>query len=118
MMLAWMAAASAAPATTEALDLELQRRRRSGTWLTVGGLAAVAGGVSVMTIGRGKPGELSEETLLVSDVRSLSGGLLLIGGITTAIVGANHLAEARAIRREQGLALSVTPSRLALVGWF
>lgn len=93
--------------------------RRTGTWMTAGGLVAAGGGVAIMSVGRGRSGEISTESLLESDLRSVGGGILLIGGITSTIIGVQHFAEAHSLRREErGLTLSILPTRVSLSGRF
>ena len=71
---------------------------RAGLIEVGAGLGAMTGGLVVMLVGRGEPGEISTETQFVSDVRSAGGAVLTIGGFTTTLVGGNNLARARGYR--------------------
>lgn len=117
----WCATWAAAAPPPPVIDPEVERQRyqRRGAVLTTIGAVSVAGGFSIMTIGRGRPGEISTETQLVSDLRSGGGAALLLGGATALILGVRDLNEAHAIRREQkALTLTVGPDRLVLAGRF
>lgn len=120
MIFTVLTAAWAAPLPPP-VDLAAQERheRKTGIWMTTTGVLLAGGGVAVMSVGRGDPADISEETLLVSDLRSAGGAALLLGGITTTVIGTTHLAEARTLRREQrGLTFTFGGNHLALSGRF
>ncbi|MEZ4238298.1 MAG: hypothetical protein R3F59_19530 [Myxococcota bacterium] len=77
---------------------QAQRYHDAGVAASVGGAAAMAGGVVVLLVGRGKRGELSDESQLVDDVRSIGGLGLVIGGLTSVLVGGDRLGKAHALR--------------------
>ena len=79
-------------------------------WLEVGlGTAGVVGGLSVMLLGRGEPGEISDEEPLEHEARTLSGGVLVVVGITSVLVGANQLGKAKSLREKASLSAVVVP---------
>jgi hypothetical protein len=90
----------------EARGARAQRHRRLGTAALVGGTAATAGGLVVLLVGRGRPGELSKESQAVSDVRSIGGAGLVITGLTVGLVGGSEIGKARALERGQVAALA------------
>jgi hypothetical protein len=117
----WCATWAAAAPPPPVIDLEVERHRYQtrGAVLTTLGAVSAAGGFSLMSIGRGRSGEISTETQLESDLRSGGGAALLIGGAAGLILGVRDLNEAHAIRREQkALTLTVGPDRLVLAGRF
>lgn len=104
--------AQASPPDPEALTPEaaLARARnlqRAGLLEITAGTAATAGGLVVMLVGRGPPGEISTETQAVSDLRSIGGSSLLLGGLLTTLVGGDTLGRAKTAR-ETARALSVS----------
>jgi hypothetical protein len=112
-------AAAAPPPVVPDPEAELHRYRSRGAVLTTIGAVSVGGGFALMSVGRGRSGEISSETQLESDLRSAGGGFLMIGGAAGLILGIRDLNEAHAIRREQkALTLTVGPDRLVLAGRF
>lgn len=115
-----------APTPADEAEILALKHRNLG-WAEVGGgSAAVVAGVCVLVVGRGKAGELSDETLIVSDLRSAGGAVLGIGGLTAVFLGFNQFSRARAIRESamDPVTFAVTPAigpsqaGLAVVGSF
>jgi hypothetical protein len=100
---------------------ELLQDARRLTWtggLELGaGAGLLAGGVVVMLVGRGEPGSISTETQATSDIRSIGGATMLIGGLAFTLVGGNALSRASALR-EQAHSLQVTLGPGGLQGQF
>jgi hypothetical protein len=100
MWFVWtMRAALADDPAVEDSEARARALSRVGAVELTTGIAALAGGVVVMIVGRGSPGEISNESQRVSDLRSAGGAALIIGGFTTALVGGNNLGRARGYRR-------------------
>ncbi|MEQ1572254.1 MAG: hypothetical protein ABMA64_41905 [Myxococcota bacterium] len=99
MVVLWLAGSAVAAEPSRTADEWADRFRRSGSWATAGGATSLVAGVLVLSVGR-PPGELSDETQSVSDLRGLSGGVLLVGGLTSGLIGLNHLSESRAWREQ------------------
>ncbi len=90
--------------------LQQSKRQRRAGWLEIGGGATlVSGGLALMIAGR-PSGELSTEDPTVHELRTMSGIGLLLGGVTTMIVGTDSLRQAASSREA---ALSVTPEPVA-----
>ncbi|MEQ1503516.1 MAG: hypothetical protein ABMB14_14865 [Myxococcota bacterium] len=107
-------------ATTAAEDdAEARRIATTGALEVVGGAGAVAGGLVVLLVGRGAPGEVSTESQAVSDARSVGGSLLLISGLASTLVGVNQLQKAHTLRvRQAAVALDERGARLVVGGVF
>ena len=92
-------------------SLEAQANRK----MTAGGLelglgcAAVVGGLSVMLLGRGEPGAISDEEPFEQEARTLSGGVLVVAGLTSVLVGANQISKARSLRERASVSATVLP---------
>ena len=85
-------------------------RALTAGWLGVGlGTAAIVGGMSVMLLGRGEPGAISDEEPVEHEVRTLSGGVLVVAGITSVLVGGNQLGRAKSLREKAALSAVVVP---------
>jgi len=85
-------------------------RALTAGWLEVGlGTAAVVGGLSVMLLGRGEPGAISDEEPLEHEVRTLSGGVLVVAGLTSVLVGGNQLGKAKSLREKASVTAVVVP---------
>jgi hypothetical protein len=73
------------------------------------GTAAIAGGLTLMLVGRGQAGDISDEEPFVHEARTIGGGVLIIAGITTVLVGANHLSKAKDMREREKVTTLVVP---------
>lgn len=100
---------------------QARRYRRNGAWQLGLGTLAVAGGFGLLTIGR-PSNQISTETDVVREVRDISGVLLLIGGVTSAVVGVNSFERARQAKAsaQVGIAPLLVPQGggLTVVGRF
>lgn len=114
---------SSAWAADPAVDADTRARQlnRTGAIEVTAGVAALASGVTVMLVGRGVPGEISTESQRTSDLKSVGGAVLLIGGFTTTLVGGNTLGKAHALREQVAVGAIIDPhggGGLRIVGTF
>lgn len=91
-------ATAASTAPVDEVELEARRHVKTGTIELAAGGTSIVAGVIVLLAGRSKGGELSDEPLFVADLRSTSGALLGIGGLTFTLLGLNQLGRAREVR--------------------
>jgi hypothetical protein len=115
--------AEPAPAPPPPSPEELRQDARRLTWTggleLGGGLAALAGGTVLLLVGRGEPGSISTETQATSDMRSVGGAGLIIGGLAFSLVGGNTISRGMALREQaNSLQVSVAPGGLRLQGRF
>jgi hypothetical protein len=85
--------------SAEELRAEARKRTTRGAVEVGVGLAAAAGGVFVLSYQRGDTG-VSHEDPWVMDLRSAGGAALLIGGLTTVVIGGNDVSVGRRLRLE------------------
>src|SRR5688572_4082468 len=91
------------------LDAQANRALTVG-WLEVGiGTAAIVGGLSVMLVGRGAPGEISDEEPLEHEARTLTGGVVIIAGITSVLVGGSQIGKAKSLREKASASAMIVP---------
>jgi hypothetical protein len=75
------------------------------------GSAAVLGGIALMIVGRGAPGEVSDESNAAHDARTLGGSVLVIAGLTTVALGIDSLSRGARLREQatRGTTVHVSP---------
>jgi hypothetical protein len=105
----------------DALLAEARRHStRGGAWITSGSLA-LGGGVAVLLVRKGEPGDPIDASgsTLVNDLRSVGGAVLVMSGFVAVYGGAQELGTGAGLReRARSVTLLPTPGGVVLSGRF
>jgi hypothetical protein len=95
--------ARGAEVETEPAPVSDQARRATTVGaIEVGvGSAAILGGLGLMLVGRGPPGEVSDESNAVHDGRTIGGAVLVLGGLTSVALGIDSLSRGARLREQE-----------------
>lgn len=107
-----MAARGAEDETDPAPVSDQARRATTVGAIEVGvGSAAVVGGLGLMLVGRGPPGEVSDESNAVHDGRTIGGAVLVLAGLTSVALGIDSLSRGARLREQEsrGATARVSP---------